>query len=178
MASTTLARNYKDQRFETIDQLDELVVAQESVTDAYSKSMEQIQQTIQPTLAQQESIETIKILGWYDAARETRVRETELQWWYGKVTEVFDDNFSASVHELNGRMSLVTYDKSLVDPNEIDMLSVGNVFTYAISMIDKPTGREYSTRLSLSSKKTWHKEDEEKASVIAEDIFPERLLNL
>jgi hypothetical protein len=110
--------------------------------------------------------------------RESRMKETELEWWLGKVTELRNDSFIAVLEDLSGKTNIVEFDKNEIDPRDEDLLLLGAKFTYSISSLDKPTGREYITRLAFSARRTWLKEYVSKAKDLADEVLPEDLLNL
>lgn len=115
----------------------------------------------------------------FDQTRRSNKKERELEWWIGKVTEIYDEYFTAVLEDLDGRTNLVEFEKNAIDPDERDLVFLGSTFTYSISVIDDPIGgREYKTKMAFSSRRKWLKEYEDKANALAEDIFPERLLNL
>ena len=107
-----------------------------------------------------------------------RMKETELEWWLGKVTELRNDSFIAVLEDLSGKTNIVEFDKNEIDPRDEDLLLLGAKFTYSISSLDKPTGREYITRLAFSARRTWLKEYASKAKDLADEVLPEDLLNL
>lgn len=110
--------------------------------------------------------------------RSARKREQELQWWIGKVIAIYADHFTAELKDLFGKINYVDFSRSEIGPFEKELLFEGSQFTYCVSYIDKSDGREYKTRLAFSSRRKWLKEYDEKAKKLAEEIFPERLLNL
>lgn len=110
--------------------------------------------------------------------RESRMKETELEWWLGKVTELRNDSFISVLEDLSGKTNLVEFNKNEIDPRDEDLLFIGAKFTYSISSLDKPTGREYITRLAFSARRTWLKEYVSKAKDLADEVLPENLLNL
>jgi hypothetical protein len=112
---------------------------------------------------------------WY---RESRMKETELEWWLGKVTELRNDSFIGVLEDLSGKTNIVEFDKNEIDPRDEDLLFIGAKFTYCISSLDKPTGREYITRLAFSARRIWLKEYVSKAKDLADEVLPEDLLNL
>lgn len=115
----------------------------------------------------------------FDQKRKANKKERELQWWLGRVTEIQEGYFTALLEDLDGRTNIVEFEDDALAPNEKDLLFIGSTFTYSISVIDDPIGgREYKTKMAFSSRRKWLEEYEGKAKELAEEIFPERLLNL
>jgi hypothetical protein len=115
----------------------------------------------------------------FDKSKKSSLREHELQWWLGRVTEIHENYFSAILEDLNGVTSLVDLDSEVVPQHEKDLLFVDSIFTYTVSVVDNLFGgREYRTKIAFNSKRTWVEEYERKTEELLEQIFPERLLNL
>ena len=110
--------------------------------------------------------------------RENRIHEKEIGWWVGNVTAIRDETFDTILEDLNGKSSVVEFEKELIDPYEKDLLFINSKFTYAISLIDKPDGREYKTKFSFSSRRKWLKEYEIEAKELADQYFPDSFLRL
>jgi len=106
--------------------------------------------------------------------QEVQTKERELEWWIGKVIEIHEDYFVASMEDLSGKINIVEFEK----PDDTESLFIDSIFTYSISILDKPDGRIYKTTLSFSSRRRWLKEYDEKAKQLAERHFPEKLLDL
>lgn len=105
-------------------------------------------------------------------------KELELEWWLGRVSEIHANYFTALLEDLNGKLNVVDFENGDVSPNEMNLLSLGAKFTYAITRLDKLDGREYKTKLAFSSKQTWDVKLDERANENANKLFPEYLLDL
>lgn len=177
MKTNLAIEQFPDSNLPLYVELDEVPVAQINLPEIFSKDIQSFQQ-VDPITEQLAEESNKNIILWEDYELDSRVKETELKWWHGTVVEVQEDHFFANLQDLSGLNSNVEFDKSIVDPIEIKSLLVGTMFTYSISIIDKPTGRVHNTRFSLSATRTWRSTLEEKAIKMSEDVFPHRLLNL
>lgn len=121
---------------------------------------------------------TEKIIHFKNIDRDSRIQEREVGWWIGKVTAIREETFDAVMEDLSGNINVVELEKELIDPHEQDLLFINSKFTYAISLIDKPDGREYKTKFSFSSRRKWLKEYEIEAKRLADEYFPDSLLSL
>ncbi|MHB8109991.1 MAG: hypothetical protein ACYDHW_08160 [Syntrophorhabdaceae bacterium] len=110
--------------------------------------------------------------------KESSVVEKELGWWLGKVTEIHDDHFVALLEDNNQQESTAEFEMALLDSYNKNKLTIGSRFTYSISILDAPTGRRYSIKLSLSAKRQWLENYRDDFDQYAEKLFPERLINL
>jgi hypothetical protein len=106
------------------------------------------------------------------------IHEEEIGWWVGNVTAIRGETFDTVMEDLRGNISVVEFEKKIIDPYEKDLLFVNSKFTYAISLIDKPDGRKYDTKFSFSSRRKWLKEYETEAKELADQYFPDSLLSL
>lgn len=113
-------------------------------------------------------------------SRRVRIKETEVEWWLGKVTEVGEDCFTGRLEDLSGNVSIVEFENDVISMEELRLLYEGAVFTYSISAVDNPTsrsgGREYKTKLAFSGKKRWLNAYSEKARSLGASVFPEEWL--
>jgi len=114
----------------------------------------------------------------FPGAHPSSKKECELGWWLGKVIEIHDDYFVASVEDKNGKKGISEFEKNVVSQNEMHNLVLGAIFTYSISFIDQPTGRRYNSRFSLSAQRKWLESYKGEAEKLAEAVFPKRLLDL
>ena len=111
--------------------------------------------------------------------KHKRTREKELQWWIGKITEVKENCFKAVLEDLNGRIHLVEFDDDFVSQGERDLLFVGSRFTYSVSVLDMGVGStQYKTKLSFDYRRRWLEKYDNNVQRVAEEIFPESLLDL
>jgi len=121
---------------------------------------------------------TEKIIHFTNIDRDSKIQEREVGWWIGKVTAIREETFDAVMEDLSGNVNIVEFEKELIDPHEQDLLFINSKFTYAISLVDKPDGREYKTKFSFSSRRKWLKEYEIEAKRLADQYFPDSLLSL
>ena len=114
-----------------------------------------------------------------DVQKHKKTREKELQWWIGKITDVKENYFKAVLEDLNGRIHFVEFDNDFVSQSKRDRLFIGSRFTYSVSVID--TGADstkYQTKLAFYCRKRWLEKYDKSVQRVAEEIFPENLLNL
>lgn len=119
-----------------------------------------------------------KIIHFENRDRNSKIKEREVGWWIGKVTAIREETFDAVMEDLSGNANVVELENELIDPHEQDLLFINSKFTYAISLVDKPDGREYKTKFSFSSRRKWLKEYEIEAKRLADQYFPDSLLSL
>ncbi len=84
-----------------------------------------------------------KVLHFKNIDRDSGIQEREVCWWLGKVTAINEETFDGVMEDVSGNVNVVELEKELIDPHEHDLLFINSKFTYAISRIDKPDGREY-----------------------------------
>ena len=114
-----------------------------------------------------------------DVQKHKRTREKELQWWIGKITEVKENYFKAVLEDLNGRIHFVEFDDDFVSQGERDLLFVGSRFTYSVSVLNMGVGStQYKTKLSFDYRRRWLEKYDKNVQRVAEEIFPESLLDL
>jgi hypothetical protein len=101
----------------------------------------------------------------------------QVGWWLGRVEHVYEDHFTAVLEDLNGRTSVAEFDKEEITPSELGLLVPNTRFSYTVTLVDKPSGREYVSKLSLSGPAIWTQRDSERAQASYEKIFPEELLD-
>lgn len=130
------------------------------------------------TLAVSNTAPIDKLVYFKNINRDSRIQEREVGWWLGKVTAIREETFDAVMEDLSGNVNVVELEKELIDPHEQDLLFINSKFTYAISLIDKPDGREYKTKFSFSSRRKWLKEYDIEAKRLTDQYFPDSLLSL
>jgi len=112
--------------------------------------------------------------------RETRTRETELEWWLGTVTGIGTDSFTTILTDLSDRENVVEFELDMLDENGKELLSVGSIFTYSVSSLHNPSrlhgGASYVTKLSFSGKRRWYSSYEKKAKELVDEFFSDELL--
>lgn len=110
----------------------------------------------------------------------TLIKEKELEWWLGKVTEINEDSFEAILEDRKGRLNVVIFNKKIIPPTDVELLIEGVRFTYSVSALYDPKGKtggtEYITKLSLSARRRWSSELETRAEEIKKKFFPDDLL--
>jgi hypothetical protein len=104
----------------------------------------------------------------------------ELNWWIGTITEIGPDFFKAMIEDLSGRISYVEFDiQALPTNNRNEESFLGARFTYSIKSTKTYDGAvEYKTKLFFDQKSKWFSYYNSEIEKIAEDNFPERLLDL
>ena len=110
---------------------------------------------------------------------ETQTKEEPVAWWIGEVSEIRDDVFVGLLEDLSGNRNIVEFDKKEIDESDKNSLRIGSKFTYSVSAVTRRTGTKYETQLAFSTyRRVWLDAYDEKAKKIADDLFPERLLDL
>ena len=99
----------------------------------------------------------------------------QVGWWLGRVEEVYEDYFTASLEDLHGRISAAEFSKEEITPSDLNLLAPNVRFSYTVTQMDRRSGREYVSKLSLSGPAIWTKKDFEKAKESYEKLFPEEL---
>ncbi len=117
--------------------LDKIPVS-EDIEEKYKRHLSSFTQSRVETASNVEE----NFIFWQDVDRNLPGREIELQWWYGTIKSIENDQFEALVQDLSGRISNVTFDVSIVAPDDMDLLIVGNTFTYCVSRVDSQTDSE------------------------------------
>ena len=109
---------------------------------------------------------------------KVRLREEKAKqvgWWLGRVEEVYEDYFTASLEDLHGRISVAEFSKEEITPLDLNLLAPNVRFSYTVTRMDRRSGREYVSKISLSGPAIWTKKDFEKAKESYEKLFPEEL---
>lgn len=104
-------------------------------------------------------------------------RARQVGWWIGHVESVYDDYFTATLEDLQGRISVAEFDKEELTPTELSLLVPNCRFTFSVTQVDKHSGREYVSKISLSGQPVWTEIDDEKFKESYEKIFPEELFD-
>lgn len=107
----------------------------------------------------------------------SEVREKQVEWWFGRVDQVFKDYFTAILEDLRGNISIVEFDLEELSPSDLDLLAPGVKFSYSIAQVDKLSGREYVSKISPSGPPIWREKDIEQAKELGDKSFPEDLLD-
>ncbi len=99
----------------------------------------------------------------------------QVGWWLGRVEEVHEDYFTTSLEDLHGRISAAEFSKEEITPSDLNLLAPNVRFSYTVTQMDRRSGREYVSKISLSGPAIWTKKDFEKAKESYEKLFPEEL---
>jgi len=106
-------------------------------------------------------------------------KEKELQWWLGTILEVYDDSFTANLEDLEGRMNIVEFDKTIVPKNSLDNIQLDSRFTYSVRSRESDMGGiEYLTKINIFTKRNWHQKYEAHIQEVIDKILPDSLLDL
>jgi hypothetical protein len=101
----------------------------------------------------------------------------QVGWWLGRVEEVYEDYFTASLEDLHGKKSVAEFSNEEITPTELNLLLSTVRFSYTVTQLDKRSGREYVSKISLSGPSMWTEKDSEKATESYEKLFPEELFD-
>jgi hypothetical protein len=104
-------------------------------------------------------------------------KEEQVGWWYGRVVDVFEDYFTAVLEDLKGVTSRTEFDKTELAPSDLNLLAPDTKLSYTVTRVDKRSGREYVSKLSLSGEPIWTERDSKRAIKLHEEIFPKELLD-
>ena len=86
-----------------------------------------------------------------------------------------EDYFTASLEDLHGRISTAEFSKKEITPSDLNLLAPNVRFSYTVTQMDRRSGREYVSKISLSGPAIWTKKDFEQAKKSYEKLFPEEL---
>lgn len=110
-----------------------------------------------------------------EKVRPKEEKAKQVGWWLGRVEEVYEDYFTASLEDLHGRISAAEFSKEEITPFDLDLLAPNVRFSYTVTRMDRRSGREYVSKISLSGPAIWTKKDFKKAKESYEKLFPEEL---
>ena len=99
----------------------------------------------------------------------------QVGWWIGRVEEVYEDYFTVSLEDLKGRLSTAEFDKEEITPSDLNLLAPNVRFSYTVTQMDRRSGREYISRISLNGPAVWTGKDTDRAKELYEEFFPEEL---
>lgn len=105
--------------------------------------------------------------------KEEKARQ--VGYWLGRVNEVYADYFTASLEDLKGRKSIAEFGKEEITPSDLNLLVPNVRFSYTVTQMDRRSGREYVSKISLSGPAVWTGEDSERAKESYEELFPNEL---
>ena len=89
--------------------------------------------------------------------------------------EVYEDYFTVSLEDLKGRLSTAEFDKEEITPSDLNLLAPNVRFSYTVTQMDRRSGREYISRISLNGPAVWTGKDTDRAKELYEEFFPEEL---
>lgn len=112
-----------------------------------------------------------------EAAHIREVKEKQVGWWVGRVESVKEDYFTAVLEDLQGRTSIAEFDKEEVTPSDLTLLVPNARFTFTVMQVDKPSGREYVSKISFSGPAVWTERDFERATESYKKVFSDELFN-
>ncbi|MFH1931519.1 MAG: hypothetical protein ABIN18_08035 [Pseudomonadota bacterium] len=101
----------------------------------------------------------------------------QVGWWVGRVEEVYEDYFTASLEDLRGRLSTAEFDKEEITPSDLNLLAPNVRFSYTVTQMDRSSGREYVSMISLSGPAVWTGKDSDRAKESYEELFPGELFD-
>jgi hypothetical protein len=107
-----------------------------------------------------------------ETAYSREVKEKQVGWWVGRVESVKEDYFTAVLEDLQSRTSIAEFDKEEVTPSDLSLLVPNARFTFTVMQVDKHSGREYISKISLSGPAVWTEKDFERARESYEKLFP------
>lgn len=110
-----------------------------------------------------------------EKVRPKQEKAKQVGWWLGRVEDVYADYFAASLVDKQGRLSVAEFSKEEIDPSDLNLLVPDARFSYTVTRMDRRSGREYVSKISLSGKAIWTKKDSEKAEEAYERLFPEEV---
>jgi len=105
------------------------------------------------------------------------VKQKQVGWWIGRIESVHKDHFTAVLEDMKGITSVADFDKEELAPSDQNLLFPNTRFSYSVTQVDKRSGREYITKLSISGPAIWTENDAKKANEYREKVFPEELLD-
>lgn len=109
--------------------------------------------------------------------RRSEEKAKQVGWWIGRVECVYEDYFTAVLEDLKGRTSVAEFDKEEMTPSDLNLLVPNARFSFTVTQVDKRSGREYVSKISLSGPAIWTERDSERARESYEKIFPQELLD-
>lgn len=145
----------------------------ENKTTEWSKNTVGIDQEIMEGKATA-SVVQIKEQAIHEAAKVSTFTEDILQWWIGRVEEVRDDFFVASLRDLQGVRSTAEIDIGAVLEEQQKYIFIGAEFAFFVSRENRKEGRQTVNKVEFSVPYVWTEESEEKAKQLQKDLFPEK----
>ena len=104
-------------------------------------------------------------------------KERQVGWWLGRVERVYEDYFTAVMEDLKEMISIAEFDKNEITPSDLNLLVPNARFSYTVTQVDKRSGREYVSKISLSGPAIWTDRDSERAKESYKKTFPEELFD-
>lgn len=104
-----------------------------------------------------------------------KTKEKQVGWWVGRIEKVYDDYFTAVLEDLQGRISISEFDLDEITPSELSLIAPDVRLTYTVTQVDKYSGREYISKISINGPPVWTETDTKKFNETYSQIFPEEL---
>ena len=111
----------------------------------------------------------------FERVRPKQEKAKQVGWWMGRVEEVYEDYFTVSLEDLKGRLSTADSDKEEITPSDLNLLAPNVRFSYTVTQMDRRSGREYISKISLNGPAVWTGKDTDRAKELYEEFFPEEL---
>lgn len=112
-----------------------------------------------------------------ERVRPKEEKAKQVGWWLGRVDEMHKDYFTASLEDLQGRQSIAEFGNEEITPSDQNLLVPNARFSYTVTQMDKRSGREYVSKISLSGLPVWTGKDSDRAKESYEELFPKELFN-
>ncbi|OGW05331.1 MAG: hypothetical protein A2889_03205 [Nitrospinae bacterium RIFCSPLOWO2_01_FULL_39_10] len=109
----------------------------------------------------------------YEPSKPLIFTEEIVQWWIGRVEEVKEDYFFASLRDLRGVESIAEIDISSVSEDQLEYVLVGAEFAYYVSRENRREGRRIVSKIEFNTPYLWTEKDQEKTEKLIEELFPE-----
>lgn len=113
----------------------------------------------------------------YKGTYRSKTNEKQVGWWIGHVENVYENHFTAVLEDLQGRTNIAEFDNEEITPSDLNLLVPNGRFTFTVTQVDKHSGREYVSKISLSGPAIWTEKDIEKAKGSYKKIFPDEVFN-
>lgn len=151
----------------------------ESSFNSYYVGTEPEERDLETSIPSRTSTEVAKpsYIEFHQRARRSEEKARQVGWWVGRVECVHEDYFTAVLEDLKGRTSVAEFDKEEITPSDLNLLVPNARFSFTVTQVDKRSGREYVSKISLSGPAIWTERDSERARESYKKIFPEELLD-
>lgn len=109
----------------------------------------------------------------YEPSKPLTFTEEIVQWWKGRVEEVKENYFIASLRDLQGVESISEIDISSVSEDQQEYVLAGAEFSYCVIRENRREGRRIVSKIEFSTPYLWTEKDQEKADKLIKEFFPE-----